>query len=129
MSSGVILLVEDEGILLWDVEQSLVEAGFEVASAFNAATAIETFDLDPERISAVLTDIRLGEGATGWDIARHARVARPTLPIVYMSGHGADDWPSEGVPNSIMISKPFVMAQVITALATLLNSASSLGIS
>ncbi|CDX17352.1 Response regulator receiver (fragment) [Mesorhizobium plurifarium] len=39
-----------------------------------------------------------------------------------MSGDGAVDWASMGVPNSIMIAKPFVMQQIIVALATLLNS-------
>ncbi|ESX43432.1 hypothetical protein X750_20630 [Mesorhizobium sp. LNJC394B00] len=43
------------------------------------------------------------------------------MPVIYMSGDGADDWPS-GVPNSLMITKPFVMPQIITGLATLLNT-------
>ncbi|MER8983317.1 MULTISPECIES: hypothetical protein [unclassified Mesorhizobium] len=41
-----------------------------------------------------------------------------------MSGDGADDWPSLGVPNSLMITKPFVMPQIIIGLATLLNQES-----
>ena len=44
-----------------------------------------------------------------------------------MSGDSADQWPSKGVPKSVMISKPFVLAQVVTALATLLNEGHSSG--
>ncbi|ESY04072.1 hisitidine kinase [Mesorhizobium sp. LNJC399B00] len=54
-------------------------------------------------------------------MGRHLRGANPTMPVIYMSGDGADDWPS-GVPNSLMITKPFVMPQIITGLATLLNT-------
>ncbi|MER9493981.1 response regulator [Mesorhizobium sp. M0320] len=123
MSSIVVLLVEDESMILIDVEHSLVDAGFEVVSATKGADAIRAFDDDPERIAGLVTDIRLGVGPTGWDVARHIRSVNPNLPVIYVSGDGADDWPSLGVPNSIMISKPFVMPQIITGLSTLLNEA------
>jgi hypothetical protein len=45
--------------------------------------------------------------------------------MVYMSGDSAHEWDAQGVPNSIMLTKPFVTAQVITALSNLLNEASS----
>lgn len=86
--------------------------------------AIAIFDREPERVAALLTDIRLGDGRTGWDVARHLRTVNPTMPVIYMSGDGADDWPSLGVPNSLMITKPFVMPQIIIGLATLLNQES-----
>ncbi len=38
-----------------------------------------------------------------------------------MSGDSAYDWSANGVPESIMLRKPFVFAQLITALTTLLN--------
>ncbi len=45
------------------------------------------------------------------------------MPVVYMSGDRSDDWASKGVPHSIMVAKPFAVAQVITAVVTLLNEA------
>ena len=39
-----------------------------------------------------------------------------------MSGAHAADWASKGVPNSIMLEKPFAPAQLVTAVATLLNA-------
>ncbi|WP_353019569.1 response regulator [Mesorhizobium sp. M0999] len=121
MPLGSVLIVDDESMILLDVENSLREAGFEVIAVLKGLEAIATFDREPERVAALLTDIRLGEGPTGWDVARHLRGANPTMPVIYMSGDGADDWPS-GVPNSLMITKPFVMPQIITGLATLLNT-------
>lgn len=121
MNSNVILLVEDEALLLFEMETSLVEAGFEIISCVSGFQAMAAFDAEPARFKVVVTDIRLGEGPTGWDLARHVREVTPTMPIVYVSGDGALDWESRGVPGSIMISKPFVMTQIITAVSTLLN--------
>jgi hypothetical protein len=42
-----------------------------------------------------------------------------------MSGDSAREWSANGVPESIMLQKPFVLAQLITAITTLLNQASS----
>ena len=58
----------------------------------------------------------------GWEVAHLAREIDPEFPVVYMSGASAADWPSKGVPNSIMLAKPFAPAQLVTAVSNLLNS-------
>ncbi|MGA8898788.1 MAG: response regulator, partial [Bradyrhizobium sp.] len=40
-----------------------------------------------------------------------------------MSGRDADDWAAKGVPNSIMLAKPFAPAQLVNAVSQLLNDA------
>tara|TARA_R100000935_G_scaffold13666_1_gene27329 strand:+ start:11609 stop:11980 length:372 start_codon:yes stop_codon:yes gene_type:complete len=121
MKSKVILVIEDEALILLDIENALVEEGFEVVTANNGSRAIKTFDADPSRIDAVLTDINLGKGSRGWDIAHHIRKHTSSMPIVYISGDSAHEWEAEGVPNSVLVPKPFVHAQLIAALTTLLN--------
>ena len=44
------------------------------------------------------------------------------MPVVYMTGTQGDDWASQGVPNSVLLTKPFAPAQLLTALANLLNA-------
>jgi DNA-binding response OmpR family regulator len=61
----------------------------------------------------------------GWEVARRAREISPAFPIVYMSGASAGDWTSKGVPHSIMLAKPFAPAQLVTAVAQLLNVATA----
>jgi len=39
-----------------------------------------------------------------------------------MTGDSADEWASKGVPNSILITKPFAPVQLVTAVSRLLNS-------
>jgi DNA-binding NtrC family response regulator len=58
----------------------------------------------------------------GWEVAQFAREIDPEFPVIYMSGAHAADWASKGVPNSIMLSKPFAPAQLITAVSNLLKS-------
>ena len=71
---------------------------------------------------ALVTDISLRGRIDGWEVAQQAREIDPQFPVVYMSGASAVDWPSKGVPNSIMLAKPFAPAQLVTAVSNLLNT-------
>lgn len=73
-----------------------------------------------EDLAGLVTDIRLGVGPSGWDLARQARRSRPDLPIIYMTGDSGADWPAEGVPRSLVVQKPFASGQIVTALSNLL---------
>jgi hypothetical protein len=44
------------------------------------------------------------------------------MPIVYMTGTHSEEWASKGVPNSVLLAKPFASAQLITAISNLLNT-------
>ena len=118
-----ILVVEDDQLIQGVIEEALTDGGFETALASSGEEAIDLLDgADPE-FRALVTDINLGNGGTGgWDVARHARESKPDLPIVYMTGDSADEWPSKGVPNSILLTKPFAPAQLVTAVSQLLNT-------
>lgn len=72
-----------------------------------------------------MTDVNLKGTMTGWDLARVARERDPAFPVVYMIGTAADDWARFGVPNSILLTKPFAPAQLVTAVAQLLNAGGS----
>jgi len=126
-ATALVLLIEDEAILRLDLEQMLEGAGFELISLHSATTAIGEIEKDCTRFGGLVTDIDLGNGPSGWDVARRARELCPSLPVVYMSGASAADWAAQGVPKSILLSKPFAPAQLITAISTLMNEAPILG--
>jgi len=66
--------------------------------------------------------VQLGsEKLTGWDIARRAREITADLLIVYVTGDSGPEWASQGVPNSILVTKPFAPAQLLTAVSQLMN--------
>jgi DNA-binding response OmpR family regulator len=119
----IILVVEDDQLIQSVVEEALQEGGFEVDLFSSAKQAIEKLDNAGGKYRALVTDINLGRDETdGWEIARHAREIDPKFPVVYMSGDSAEAWASKGVPNSIMLSKPFAPAQLVTAVSQLLNA-------
>ena len=124
-NSTTLLIVEDEILIQQTVEDALTEAGFTVMIASSGTEAMTELGDDAARFRAVITDIRLGDGPNGWHVAQCARELVQDMPIVYMSGDSGHEWTSKGVPNSVMISKPFATAQIVTAVATLLNEADS----
>ena len=115
----LILVVEDEYLLATDIQRALTEVGFAAEIVSSGEEALALLDDDKPR-SVLITDIRLGGRLSGWDLARHLRVKNPSLAIVYVTAND-QDWPSHGVPNSILVCKPFVPAQLINAVSTLLN--------
>ena len=119
----VILVVEDDQLIQSVVEESLTEGGFDTVIASSGENAVELLGASEGKYRALVTDINLGrDGIDGWDVARHAREIDPAFPVIYMSGKDAADWASKGVPNSIMLAKPFAPAQLVTAVSQLLNT-------
>jgi CheY-like chemotaxis protein len=120
----VILVVEDDQAIQSVIEEALSDGGFEITIAASGEQAIELLSAASPQFRAVVTDINLGQNRMdGWDVARHARESKSDMPIVYMTGDSADEWASKGVPNSVLLTKPFAPVQLVTAVAQLLNGA------
>lgn len=115
-----LLLVEDEPLIALAVQTALEDGGYAVISTPGGREAIAILDQRMDEIAGLITDIRLAEGPDGWEIARHARELRADLPVVYVSGDSAGDWAAHGVPESMIIQKPFASAQIIAAISNLL---------
>ena len=121
--SPTVLVVEDDLLIQSVVEEALEEGGFEIDIVSSAKQAIEKLDSAGGKYRALVTDINLGrEKGDGWKIARHAREIDREFCVIYMSGESAEEWVSNGVPNSIMLSKPFAPAELVTAISQLLNN-------
>jgi DNA-binding response OmpR family regulator len=118
----VILVVEDDQLVQSLVEETLSEGGFQPAIAASGEEAVTLLMGRKTKYRALVTDINLLGSLGGWEVAQKAREIDPEFPIVYMSGAHAADWASKGVPNSIMLEKPFAPAQLVTAVSNLLNS-------
>jgi len=118
----IILVVEDDQLLQRVVEETLTDGGFDVVIAASGENAVELLDTADGKYRALVTDVNLGrDRMNGWDVARRAREIDSNFPVVYMSGDSAEDWSSRGVPDSIMLPKPFAPAQLFTAVSQILN--------
>ena len=117
----VILVVEDDALLQDMVQEALSEGGFETEITSSGEEAITILEGNKSKHRALI-DVNLQGRLTGWDVAKRARELDPDLPVIYMTGAAADQWPSHGVPNSLLLNKPFAPAQIVTAVAQLLNA-------
>ena len=119
-----ILVIEDDDLVQGMVEEALTEGGFEVAIAATGEEAITLLKGKQTEYRALVTDINLLGRLDGWAVARAAREIEPEFPVVYMTGAAANEGGSKGVPNSILLNKPFAPAQLVTAVSQLLNAGS-----
>jgi DNA-binding response OmpR family regulator len=123
--SILILLAEDEPLIGLSLQTALEDGGYAVHHVYSGADALAALDRHDANVSGVITDIRLGIGPDGWDVARRARELNALVPIIYMSGDSAHEHSSKGVPDSVMLQKPFAPAQLVTAISSLLNEVKS----
>jgi DNA-binding response OmpR family regulator len=117
----VILVIEDDPPIQLVVEDALADGGFEPAIAPSGEEAVTLLKGNKGKYRALVTDINLVGRIDGWEVARRAREIDPAFPILYITGADADRWPSHGVPNSVLLTKPFASAQLVTAVSQLLN--------
>jgi CheY-like chemotaxis protein len=105
-----ILVVDDEALLRLDLVEALRDAGYGVLEASDANQALDhLFDSRP--IDVLITDIDLGAGLTGWDVAETFRAARSDIPIIYISGVAGDR--SRRVPGSAFFAKPCTTLDIL----------------
>ncbi|MES2904265.1 MAG: response regulator [Pseudomonadota bacterium] len=122
MEPSLILLAEDEALIALDLQDALEAAGFAVLHVFGGKDAVKALNDTENRLAGVVTDVRFGETLDGWTIGQKARELFPRIPIVYVSGDSAHEHTSQGVPESVVLQKPFAPAQLVTALSILLNA-------
>jgi CheY-like chemotaxis protein len=91
------------------VHDGLKDGGFDLTTVASGQEAVAMIESGVVKYSALVTDVNLKGPMKGWEIARLVRQIDPAFAIVYMTGAAADDWASEGVPNSILLQKPLLL--------------------
>ena len=114
-------MFEDDQLILGVVEEALSEGGFETAIVTMGEEAVTLLQDQQARCRALITDINLPGRLNGWEVARRTRELNPEIPVIYITSPAADEWASQGVPKNILLSEPFAPAQIVTAVAQLLN--------
>lgn len=120
--SGRILLIEDDEQLLQLVLSMLVDLGYHVLCARNAADALKILRSETP-IDAVFSDILMPNGMSGVDLAREARRLRSGIRILLTSGHAHDALARYGVSENEfpIICKPFHRRELARCLRSLLH--------
>lgn len=104
---GRVLIVDDDPGVCAIIAEILGEEGIEVACAQNDSAAYAMIPTLPN-FRALVVDVDLGQGTTGFDVARFARKVIPDLPVIYISGAASNaHLEAFGVPESQFLQKPF----------------------
>jgi CheY-like chemotaxis protein len=114
-----ILVADDEPLVRFSLKEALEEGGYTVVEAADGRSAFNAID-EAEELRGLVTDIRMGDGPNGWEVAHHAREKFPPLAVVYVTGDSIAEWSANGVPQSTVLQKPFADAELVTALANML---------
>lgn len=117
-NAPLVLYVEDDLAVLEVGLAALEEGGFRVEPVQSGTDAIREIEKPDAAFRALVTDIDLPGGASGWDVAKRARELFPELAVIYVSGGSSHEWASMGVPGSVMLAKPFALAQLVVAVST-----------
>lgn len=123
MEEPLLLLVEDDALVVMVAEDALKLGGYAVRVAAKGVEALDALDAPSAKFAGLVTDIGLGQGPDGWEVARYGREHQPDLPIVYTTAESASEWPTHGVPNSLLVQKPYAPAQLLAAISTLITAA------
>jgi len=109
-----VLLVEDDAEVRRVVDQFLTSMACEVIPSTDAADALRVLASSDARIDLLFTDIMLGTGKRGTELADAARAMRPGLPVLLMSGYSSGLF--DAPPHRELLRKPFTRAELRQAM-------------
>lgn len=119
-----VLIVEDEGMIAWDMSLSLEAAGLEVIGIVaTGAAALESLADGPD---VVLMDVRLKEGPDGLETARAIRERGAGPAIIIITGFGDPDTAARirAINPDAYVLKPVMPEELVQAIRQVLKSGS-----
>ena len=119
-----ILVVEDETDVRTVAIRFLSAVGYHVVAAANARQALDLLIAKPD-VDLLFSDVVLGSGMDGIELAREARRIRADLPILLASGYqGPGDRRHEESGETFeLLRKPYRREQLTGAIRRLLDNA------
>ncbi len=109
--TGTILLVEDEDMVRAVAERALTRNGYKVLTAANGEDALAIV-MSGEKLDLLVSDVVMPvmDGPT---LVRHAREARPDLPVLFMSGYAEEQLRNMiDLDRLAFLPKPFSVQQL-----------------
>jgi PAS domain S-box-containing protein len=103
-----VLVVDDEPGVRMLVNELLQELGYNVLEADNGASGLQILESD-RRVDLLVTDVGLPGGMNGRQLADAARISRPELKILFITGYAENAVVGQGnlAPGMHILTKPF----------------------
>ena len=105
-----VLIVDDEPTVRMLVTDVLDDLGYTAIEAIDGASGLKVLQSNA-RIDLLVTDIGLPGGMNGRQMADAARVARPDLKVLFITGFAENALLSNGqlAPGMAVLTKPFAI--------------------
>ena len=115
-----VLIVEDESLIRMTLCDCFEDAGLHFTEAADADSALSLLDDGAKDIVVLVTDLNLGPGLNGLQIAAEARRRLPKLQVVYATGN--PDWLADRPlqPWERLFVKPFDPTALVEEVQALL---------
>nr|WP_269140763.1 PAS domain-containing protein [Oryzicola mucosus] len=118
-----VLVVDDEALVRMLVVEVLEELGYAVIEAEDGASGLKILQSDA-RIDLLVSDVGLPGGMNGRQMADAARVKRPNLPVLFITGYAENAVVSHGHLDHDMhvMTKPFALDALAARIKELVGS-------
>jgi CheY-like chemotaxis protein len=105
-----VLVVDDEPTVRMLVTDVLQELGYSALEAADSATGLKLLQSNT-RIDLLVTDVGLPGGMNGRQMADAARVGRPGLKVLFITGYAENAVVGNGhlEPGMAVLTKPFAV--------------------
>ena len=102
-------MVEDEPVVRSLILEVLADLGYRALEAVDGPSGLKILE-SKLRIDLLVTDVGL-PGLNGRQLADHARLVRPDLKVLFITGYAEQAAMASGflVPGMEMITKPFAI--------------------
>ncbi len=117
-----VLVVDDEPAIRLLIVDTLADLGYNTIEAGDGHAGLEQLQLHPE-IQLLVTDVGLPKGMNGRQLADAARVARPALQVLFITGYAENAVIGNGQldPGMHVLTKPFAMDVLATRIREILG--------
>ena len=120
-SGQTVMVIEDEPLIMMLILDALEELGYKSIDAHDGPSGLRILQ-SSQRIDLLITDIGL-PGLNGRQVVDAARLVRPDLKVLFMTGYAETAAKADGMlePGMEMITKPFVIDTFMQRIKDLLD--------
>jgi len=119
-----VLVVEDHDMVREMVVQALESQGYVVLTAASGPAALELVERLEGELHLLVADVVMPR-MSGLELAAKLLEARPTLPVLYMSGYSEQlaSAPNRASANGALLQKPFTSSELVNKVRDVLDRA------
>lgn len=127
-ASHTILIVDDEPSIRMLLTDALEEIGFSVIEAHDGQTGLKILQSDAT-IDLLITDVGLPGGMNGRQLADAARLTRPELKVLFITGYAENAIIGNGqlAPGMHVLTKPFVVEALASRVLDMIKDGTETG--